>query len=607
MTDVVLPCRSSVAIRTTFFACCLLLFFGACGGDSPSEPLTGSVGPAGGTLAFAAGKVRLEVPPGAVASEVTFTVESATGYPDDPRIVDETIYRFGPEGLQFAEPVRLTLSYERAKIPAGLREGELRLFRVVGAAWQQVSGSEPDATARSVSGLIGGFSVLGILGVPVASVAVTPQTSSVQVSATVQLTATVKDASGNVLPDRAVAWSSSPANIAEVDGDGSVTGLSTGDATITASSEGQTDEARVTVVQTANPELELVASGVSSPVFLTAPPGDAERLFVVERPGRVVVIRNGAVLATPFLDIQDLVTSGGERGLLSVAFHPDYAQTGEFFVDYIDGNGDTRVARYRVSTNPDVADPGSERVILTVTQPYSNHNGGQLVFGPDGMLYIGLGDGGSGGDPLGNGQDPSTLLGSILRIDVDGGTPYAIPADNPLVSVAGARDEIWAYGLRNPWRFSFDRETGDLYIGDVGQGAWEEVDVQPAESGGGENYGWNVMEGAHCYNASSCDQTELILPVLEYSHSEGCSITGGYVYRGSSLPILAGHYLYADYCSGWIRSFRYVGGEAVDSRDWSSVLAPGTGISSFGEDAEGELYVMTLSGNVYRIVPSEGQ
>lgn len=607
MTDAVLPWRSSVALPTAFLACCLLLFFGACAGDSPNEPLTGSVGPAGGTLAFADGKVRLEVPPGAVTSEVTLTVESATGFPADPKVVDETVYRFAPEGLQFAEPVRLTLSYDRANIPAGLREGELRLYRVVGAAWQQVAESEPHATARSVSGPIDGFSVLGILGVPVASVEVTPRTSTVQVGATTQLTATARDASGNVLADRAVAWSSTPANIAEVDGNGSVTGLSTGQATVTATSEGQTDEAQITVVQAANPDLELVASGLSSPVFLTAPPGDAERLFVVERGGRVVIIRDGTVLATPFLDIQGLVTSGGERGLLSMAFHPDYAQTGEFFVDYTDVNGDTRVARYRVSTNPDVGDPGSGEVILTVAQPYSNHNGGQLAFGPDGMLYIGLGDGGSGGDPLGNGQNLGTLLGSILRIDVDGGAPYAIPGDNPFVSDADARDEIWAYGLRNPWRFSFDRQAGDLYIGDVGQGAWEEVDVQPAGSGGGENYGWNVMEGAHCYNASSCDQTGLVLPVLEYSHGEGCSITGGYVYRGANLPTLSGHYLYADYCSGFIRSFRYVGGDAVDRRDWSSVLAPGTGISSFGQDAVGELYVMTLSGNVYRIVPGQGQ
>jgi glucose/arabinose dehydrogenase len=478
---------------------------------------------------------------------------------------------------------------------------------VVDAAWQQLAESEPEATSRSVSGPIDGFSVLGILGVPVATVTVSPQSSTVQVDQTVQLTATARDAADNALPDRETTWTSSAPAVAEVSADGLVTGLSTGEATITASSEDQAGDAQIDVVQMTSPSLELVVSGLASPVFLTAAPGDAERLFVVERGGRVVIIRNGAVLASPFLDIQDLVTSGGERGLLSMAFHPDFSQNGEFFVDYTDVNSDTRVARYQVSADPDVADPASGEVILTVAQPYSNHNGGQLAFGPDGMLYIGLGDGGSAGDPLGNGQDPTTLLGAILRIDVDGGAPYVIPADNPFVSDGEARDEIWTYGLRNPWRFSFDRQTGDLYIGDVGQSAWEEVDVQPAASGGGENYGWNIMEGTHCYDATSCDQAGLDLPVLEYSHSEGCSITGGYVYRGSSLPILTGHYLYADYCSGWIRSFRYVGGEAVDLRDWSSALAPGTGISSFGQDALGELYVMTLSGDVFRIVPGQGQ
>lgn len=595
--------RSGRALLAIPSVCALLLGLGGCG-NSPSEPTSGSIGPEGGTLAFANGEVTLEFPPGAVTNEVTLTVEPAMGFPVSPRVVDETVFRFAPAGIQFAQPVRLTIGYDRDNLPSVLRDGELRLFRVVGASWQQVAESQPNATTRSVSGLIDGFSVLGILGVPVASVEVSPESLTVQVGETGRLSAVVRDAGGNVLPGRTVAWTSSATAVVGVDGTGEVMGLSMGEATVTANSEGQVGEAQISVVPTSNPNLELVASGLAAPVFLTAAPGDTERLFVVERSGRVVIIRDGAVLSTPFLDIQGLVSSGGERGLLSMAFHPDYSQNGEFFVDYTDVNGDTRVSRYRASGDPDVADAGSGEVILTVAQPYSNHNGGQLAFGPDGMLYIGLGDGGSGGDPLGNGQDTGTLLGSILRIDVDGGAPYGIPADNPFLGDAGARDEIWAYGLRNPWRFSFDRQIGDLYIGDVGQGAWEEVDVQPAGNERGANYGWNVMEGAHCYNAASCDQTGLVLPVLEYSHGEGCSITGGYVYRGSAVPILAGHYLYADYCSGWIRSFRYAGGEAVDNRDWSNVLEPGTSISSFGEDALGELYVLTLSGDVFRIVPA---
>jgi glucose/arabinose dehydrogenase len=257
------------------------------------------------------------------------------------------------------------------------------------------------------------------------------------------------------------------------------------------------------------------------------------------------------------------------------------------------------VVRYH-ATGPETADLASAFEILSVSQPYSNHNGGQIAFGPDGMLYVGLGDGGSGGDPLGNGQNTATLLGAILRLDVDGGSPYAIPADNPLVGQAGARGEIWAYGLRNPWRFSFDRSTGILFIADVGQSAREEVDVQPADSPGGENYGWNVMEGSICYGAATCDTQGLILPAAEYTHAEGCSITGGYVYRGTAVPVLQGRYLYADYCQGWIRSFTWASGQATDSREWEG-LTPGGQITSFGEDGSGEVYVMTLGGKLYRI------
>ena len=258
--------------------------------------------------------------------------------------------------------------------------------------------------------------------------------------------------------------------------------------------------------------------------------------------------------------------------------------------------------RYVVTADPNVADSTSgDTVLAVVHQPYGNHNGGSLVFGPDGKLYVGLGDGGGGGDPFRSGQSLNTLLGKILRLDVDAGTPYTNPSDNPFIGTSGARGEIWLYGLRNPWRFSFDRSNGDLYIGDVGQGAWEEVNVLTAGSTGGANFGWNVMEGDHCYAASMCDRSGLVSPVSEYGHSDGCSITGGYVYRGTFVPDLAGRYLYGDYCRGWVRSFRFVGGRATEPLDWSALAVDG-GLSSFGEDQRGELYVMTLSGRLYRIV-----
>ncbi|MDX1673718.1 MAG: PQQ-dependent sugar dehydrogenase [Longimicrobiales bacterium] len=343
--------------------------------------------------------------------------------------------------------------------------------------------------------------------------------------------------------------------------------------------------------------VETVVTGLDDPVHLTAPPGD-ERLFVVEQPGRIRIIEGGQLRTEPFLDISDQVRSGGEQGLLSVAFHPDYAANGRFVVDYTDLNGDTRIEEYSVSGDPNVADPASARLILSVPQPYANHNGGLVVFGPDGYLWIGMGDGGSAGDPLGHGQDSTTLLGSLLRIDVDGGDPYAIPPDNPFAGGGGA-PEVWAYGLRNPWRYSFDASTGRLYIADVGQNAWEEVHLAPAAVAG-LNYGWNILEGSHCFNASSCDTAGLELPVLEYSHDRGCSITGGHVYRGSALDGVRGHYFYGDYCDGWIASFRYDGAEAVDHTEYDFGLSR---ILSFGRDAAGELYVLTGSGAVYRLVP----
>lgn len=346
--------------------------------------------------------------------------------------------------------------------------------------------------------------------------------------------------------------------------------------------------------------LQLVSSALNSPVFVTAPPGDTARLFVVEQGGSIRVLHHDSLLAPPFLDVSGHIVSGGEQGLLSLAFHPSYAQNGRFFVYFTDTHGDTRVVRYQVSANPDVADSTSGDTILAVAQPFSNHNGGLLLFGPDGKLYIGLGDGGSSGDPLGNGQNLGSVLGKILRLDVDLPAPF-VPADNPFVGTTGARGEIWLYGLRNPWRFSFDRTTADLYIGDVGQSAWEEVDVLPSGSPGGENLGWNVMEGNHCYGSPSCDRTGLVLPVTEYGHSDGCSITGGYVNRGSRVAALQGLYLYGDYCSGWVRSFRYAGGQVTEAREWPALAVSG-GLSSFGEDPRGDLYLTTLSGKLYRIV-----
>ena len=348
------------------------------------------------------------------------------------------------------------------------------------------------------------------------------------------------------------------------------------------------------------PTVAVVVSGLDHPLYLTAPAGDA-RLFIVEQPGRIRIVRDGRLLEAPFLDLTDRVSSGGERGLLSVAFHPRYAENGFFYVDYTDQSGDTRIERYRVSAaDPDRADPSSRKPILFVEQPYANHNGGLLLFGPDGRLYVGMGDGGSAGDPHGNGQRRDTLLGKLLRLDVDGGDPYAVPADNPFIGEPGVRGEIWAYGLRNPWRFAFDEPEGTLYVADVGQNRWEEVNVVRAGEGG-LDYGWNEMEGAHCFRADSCDRTGRVLPVLEYEHPDGCSITGGRVYRGRALPDLVGHYFYGDYCEGWVRSFRYADGRATQAREWA--FGDLGNVLSFGADAEGELYILSANGRVYKLVP----
>ncbi|HEU5099484.1 MAG TPA: PQQ-dependent sugar dehydrogenase [Roseiflexaceae bacterium] len=347
-------------------------------------------------------------------------------------------------------------------------------------------------------------------------------------------------------------------------------------------------------------QLEQYAEGLRSPVFLTHAGDDSDRMFVVEKRGTIAILRDGARDETPFLDIADLITSSGsEQGLLGLAFHPDYAQNGRFFVYYTARNGDNTLARYQVSSDPDVADPASGQVLFAVQDPAPNHNGGMLAFGPDGFLYVGLGDGGSGGDPWGNGQNRSVLLGKLLRLDVGGDEPYTIPPDNPWPNGENqARSEIWAYGLRNPWRFSFDRATGDLYIGDVGQNAYEEIDFQPAGSSGGQNYGWNTREGLHCFRANDCPSNEMIDPIGEYAHDEGCSVTGGYVYRGAASPSLQGQYFFGDYCSGAIWSLsRDASGQWQQRKLLDSRLS----ISSFGEDAAGELYVIDLGGGLYRV------
>ena len=290
--------------------------------------------------------------------------------------------------------------------------------------------------------------------------------------------------------------------------------------------------------------------------------------------------------------------------MLSVAFHPQYSTNGFFYVYFTATNGDIRIERFRVSSNPNVADPASSKLILGVPHPRGNHNGGLALFGPDGMLYLGLGDGGGGGDPDRNGQNANTLLGALLRIDVNTGDPYSIPAGNPFIGRSDARGEIWAIGLRNPWRFAFDPQGGNLYVADVGQGDREEVNVVSATRAG-VNYGWNIMEGSVCYNASSCDRQGLELPAVEYRHlGNACSVTGGFVYRGSAIPELAGHYFYGDYCAGFVKSFRYENGAATDERTWE--LGNIGNVTSFGQDAAGELYITAGNGVVYRIVEATG-
>ena len=373
----------------------------------------------------------------------------------------------------------------------------------------------------------------------------------------------------------------------------------------------QEGEANIVISRDSAPDwgavaLTEIASGFTRPVFVTHADDGSNRFFVVEQGGKIWIVEDGAASREPFLDISHLITPIGltaeftEQGLLGLAFHPHFRSNGLFFVDYTDHEGATIVERYHVSaSNPNSAELNSASIVFQLPQPFVAHNGGQIAFGPDGYLYIALGDGGDANDPLGAGQNRKILLGSILRIDIDNAQPYAIPPDNPFVGDDGALDEIWSYGLRNPWRFSFDRLTGDMYIGDVGQHAWEEFNFQPASSTSGENYGWSAFEGSREFAGGVAPNH--VPPFFEYDHSQGCSAIGGYVYRGEAIPHLQGVYLSADWCNGRI----FVSWRDKDL-NWHSELFNRTElkISSLGEDELGELYIVDYDGKLYRFDPA---
>jgi glucose/arabinose dehydrogenase len=370
-------------------------------------------------------------------------------------------------------------------------------------------------------------------------------------------------------------------------------------------SAGQIPVKAQAVLDPANLRFTEVASGLTQPVFITHAGDGSGRQFILERAGRIRIIKNGALLTTSFLDIHTMVnSSGSEQGLLALAFHPNYVSNGQFYTVHTVQNGSLVLSRFtRSSNNPDLADAGSRVTLLTIPHPTNaNHNGGTLAFGPDGYLYWSTGDGGGGGDLPNNAQNLTVLLGKILRLDVDSGSPYSIPSSNPFFNdpTPGIRKEIWAYGLRNPWRIAFDAQTNDLFIGDVGQGTREEIDFQPAASAGGENYGWHVMEGSLCFNPSSgCDQTGKVLPIAEYDHTVGCSVTGGYMYRGSLNSLLQGHYFYGDFCSGALFSL-----EGNNTSGWNITPLGDTpySISTFGQDENGELYLADYgTGKIYQL------
>ena len=357
-------------------------------------------------------------------------------------------------------------------------------------------------------------------------------------------------------------------------------------------------------------QLQTISTSLDSPVFMTAPTGDTNRLFIVQKGGqiRILNVSTSLLLPAPFLDISHLTSTGGERGLLGMAFDPQYAANRRFYVLYTNNDGDIVIAQYfGNATNPNIADSFPATILITVEHSnFSNHNGGMVAFGPDGCLYAGVGDGGDVGDPSNNGQNPFSLLGKLLRLNPNTGGPCGNVIINPFLLDGGAQ-EVWSLGLRNPWRFSFDRQTGDLYIGDVGQNEREEVNVALAPNAGrGLNYGWRLMEGFLCFNPfSNCNSGGLTLPVLDYAHLSGaCSVTGGYVYRGSVVPTLKGTYFYADYCAGFVKSFRYQNGQPTEQTEWPLLSPPGSLVTSFGEDAAGELYITTQGGGLFKFIPN---
>lgn len=346
--------------------------------------------------------------------------------------------------------------------------------------------------------------------------------------------------------------------------------------------------------------LEEFVTGLNMPVGIVSVPDDSGRLFIVEKNGTIAIVAGGEVVAGKLLDISDRVNAGApEQGLLGLALHPDFSTNGWLYVNYTDRNGDTVISRFQANEALDLADPASELIMIQIDQPAANHNGGNLEFGPDGYLYIGTGDGGGSGDTFEQAQNGQTMLGAMLRIDVDAGEPYAIPADNPFIDDPDVLDEIWAIGLRNPWRYSFDSETGDLFIADVGQNRIEEINFQSASSTGGENYGWPMMEGRDCFSSDSCDPEGLVLPIFEYDHALGCSVTGGNVYRGEQFPELDGFYFLSDFCSGNIWALQ------PGAEGWQSalLLESGRNISAFGVDATGEILLADMyAGTLYRVV-----
>ncbi len=372
-----------------------------------------------------------------------------------------------------------------------------------------------------------------------------------------------------------------------------------------------------------------IANGFTKPVYVCQPPGDNDRLFVLEQKGIIKIIKNGMTVRKPYADLRNKVhnpiTPGDERGLLGLAFHANYQNNGFVYINYSDKNDHTIVSRFRVASDPDRLDTKSEKVLIKLKQPFSNHNGGHMEFGPDGYLYISVGDGGQWGDPYNNAQNLGNLFGKILRIDVDTGDPYAIPDDNPFINNEDAKDEIWLYGLRNVWRFSFDWGKGDVYLGDVGQDLWEEIDFVAAENAGGQNFGWRVMEGNHCYNPKEDCEPTGVLPIFEYPNDanymkiltgmdepnvDGCSVTGGYVYRGSAISELQGTYFFADYCSGNIWTFKEKNGKATEFQNRTEEISLGGGgftnyISSFGEDNNGELYIVDYNGIIFKLTASK--